>query len=318
MATSTPLTGNDMIVWFPVVVDHAAFGSRCGVWADCLLDPAPIVALWEELEQSWSRFRPYSDLNRVIARTGEWVDVPEHFAAAVAAAVQFRTLSDGLFDPTVDVAACGYTTHVHDDLSFVPVPHPAGRPVDVDLDCSAVRLHHPVLDLGGVGKGLAADLTVAAQQMFHPDARIVVDLGGDIATSAPVSVVAKYDSGDGSRVPWSAWMMSAGGLATSSSLRRRWRTAGGDAHHLLDPRTGEPSAGFVTVTAHAASAAAADVAAKIVAVSGRLDAAECVGAVAAAVDVDGTVHAGSAGPWMTVHQSSPGCLSGRAEQGLAS
>jgi FAD:protein FMN transferase len=35
--------------------------------------------------------------------------------------------------------------------------------------------------------------------------------------------------------------ISDGAVATSSRLRRRWRTASGDAHHLIDPRTGRPA-----------------------------------------------------------------------------
>ena len=32
--------------------------------------------------------------------------------------------------------------------------------------------------------------------------------------------------------------ISSGGLATSSTATRRWRTATGWAHHIIDPRTG--------------------------------------------------------------------------------
>jgi thiamine biosynthesis lipoprotein len=35
--------------------------------------------------------------------------------------------------------------------------------------------------------------------------------------------------------------VTTGGLATSSTTVRRWRTDEGDAHHILDPRTGNPA-----------------------------------------------------------------------------
>jgi thiamine biosynthesis lipoprotein len=35
--------------------------------------------------------------------------------------------------------------------------------------------------------------------------------------------------------------IDSGGLATSSTTVRRWRTDVGDAHHLLDPSTGRPA-----------------------------------------------------------------------------
>ena len=37
--------------------------------------------------------------------------------------------------------------------------------------------------------------------------------------------------------------LHGGALATSSTLRRRWSTDEGEAHHVIDPRTGQPSTG---------------------------------------------------------------------------
>jgi thiamine biosynthesis lipoprotein len=37
----------------------------------------------------------------------------------------------------------------------------------------------------------------------------------------------------------------SGGLATSTTLVRRWQTATGPQHHLLDPRTGRPVPGVL-------------------------------------------------------------------------
>jgi thiamine biosynthesis lipoprotein len=52
-----------------------------------------------------------------------------------------------------------------------------------------------------------------------------------------------------------------GGLATSSTAVRRWRTESGEAHHLLDPRTGLPARSpWRTVSVAAASCVAANVA----------------------------------------------------------
>ena len=54
--------------------------------------------------------------------------------------------------------------------------------------------------------------------------------------------------------------LDAGAIATSGSDRRRWRRAGREAHHLIDPATGRPSAGDLrTVTVVAAEAAEAEV-----------------------------------------------------------
>src|SRR5947208_3006117 len=55
----------------------------------------------------------------------------------------------------------------------------------------------------------------------------------------------------------------SGGLATSGRTKRRWVRAGVEQHHLIDPRTGLPSASrWEQVTVCGATSLAADVAAK--------------------------------------------------------
>jgi thiamine biosynthesis lipoprotein len=54
-----------------------------------------------------------------------------------------------------------------------------------------------------------------------------------------------------------------GGVATSGSVKRRWKRGGREQHHLIDPATGRPAAScWAQVTAAAGSCLAADVAAK--------------------------------------------------------
>jgi thiamine biosynthesis lipoprotein len=54
------------------------------------------------------------------------------------------------------------------------------------------------------------------------------------------------------------------GVATSTSARRRWRRGGRELHHLIDPRTGLPSASDVaSATVVAPTVARAEVLAKV-------------------------------------------------------
>jgi thiamine biosynthesis lipoprotein len=104
-----------------------------------------------------------------------------------------------------------------------------------------------VLDLGAVGKAFAADL-VAGSIAGTVGADCVVSLGGDVAVGAVPS-----DIGDSPGHPWQVAVAEApgdepaqlvvldrGGLATSTTTHRRWRSGGATVHHLLDPRTGRP------------------------------------------------------------------------------
>ncbi len=55
--------------------------------------------------------------------------------------------------------------------------------------------------------------------------------------------------------------VAAGGLATSSTTVRRWHTSRGEAHHVIDPRTGEPAVTpWRTVSVAAGSCVEANVA----------------------------------------------------------
>jgi thiamine biosynthesis lipoprotein len=60
-----------------------------------------------------------------------------------------------------------------------------------------------------------------------------------------------------------------GALATSSVGGRRWRRGGRTLHHVIDPRTGTSSdSDLHAVTVHAPTAAAAEIAAKVVLILG--------------------------------------------------
>ena len=61
-----------------------------------------------------------------------------------------------------------------------------------------------------------------------------------------------------------------GGLATSSVTCRRWRRAGRELHHIVDPRTGYPARGpWRTVTVAAASCAEANAASTAAIIAGE-------------------------------------------------
>jgi thiamine biosynthesis lipoprotein len=83
-----------------------------------------------------------------------------------------------------------------------------------------------------------------------------------------------------------------GGLATSSSLLRRWRRAGVDQHHIIDPRTGRPAAEhWRTATVCAASCVDANAASTAAIVLGAGAAAwlDGLGLPSRLVDRDGRV-----------------------------
>ncbi len=231
-------------------------------------------ALVHELEARWSRFRPDSELSQLNRAPDQLVVVSGFTYDLVERAVAAWWSTGGLFDPTIldALEASGY------DRSFDQVPDegPAVvHPVTSNMGCaaielmptlSAVRLPRGVrLDLGGIGKGRAADLV--AEAMIAAGAEgACANLGGDLRVigEAPVSAGWVVDVDDRAVVA-----LASGAVATSSKARRRWVRGGEEHHHLIDPRTALAArSGLVSVSVVAADATTADVVAKSAFVAG--------------------------------------------------
>ncbi len=262
---------------------------------------------WVEAERRLSRFNPQSELCQLNEQAGRWCVVsPLLFQTLQAAARGYRR-TGGRFDPAVldALERWGYDR----DYAMVvrsfgseerPAPGPARElpcrershhpPFELDPVILAVRLRSGVrLDLGGIAKGVAADLS--ARRLQGAFEAVLVDAGGDIAAVAPPGMppwrIAPAVRGPG--VP-DALCIRRGGVATSATARR-WNGPLGPAHHLIDPSTLCPAnRGVRAVTAVAGSAASAEVLAKALAIAGPEGASELVAAwparVAAFVQLD--------------------------------
>jgi thiamine biosynthesis lipoprotein len=231
------------------------------------------------LESRWSRFRPASDVSLLNEAGGRpvWV-APETLALLDAAAVWWQA-TGGLFDPTVVHAlrAAGYDRDLARGHGAIGDGEPAPGLGGLELDRRAGMATLPAgvgIDLGGIGKGRTADV-VAAELAHLPGG--LVDLGGDLRVWGtgpqtdgwPIAVDDLRDD-----APLALLGLREGAVATSSVLRRRWSDGRRTAHHLIDPRTGRPTAGdVVTVTVVAAAAEGAEVLAKAALLTGSVTAA---------------------------------------------
>jgi thiamine biosynthesis lipoprotein len=259
-----------------LLVDAEAAGAE--------LDAAE--AEFHRLEALLSRFREDSELSR-LNREG-LLDAGPDLARVLELALAARERTAGRFDPTVHdaVIAAGY------DRSFELLAGDADGPARSAPALGAVELRgHRVelapgvrIDLGGIGKGYAAER--AAEQLALAG-NCLVNAGGDIATrggSWPVSVETGGE-------PITLELSRGSALATSGRDRRRWRRAGRELHHLIDPSTGSPAASdLLRVTAIAADALDAEVAAKALFLAGADAAvaeADAYGVPAVLVTADG-------------------------------
>jgi thiamine biosynthesis lipoprotein len=272
----------------------------------------PGLASWgarrlEQLEAKWSRFRPDSELSRLNALPGRPVVVSSETFQVVELAVRAWRLTDGLFDPTVLAAlmAAGYDRTFEQIAAMAPAdgPEPAPAP---SPGCGGIELLPAVpaivlppgrmLDLGGIGKGFAADLLVAGLRARGAKGSCV-NIGGDLRVDGRAPTVDGWLVGiehpeDAPLAPPVRLGLASGAVATSTDRRRRWIRSGEERHHLMDPRCGRPGRSPVAAaTVLAGEGWLADVLAKVCFLCPErapafLDAA---GAAAVLIDDGGTV-----------------------------
>lgn len=234
---------------------------------DARLAPLAVHRL-ADLERRWSRFLPDSEISVLNRHAGRPVIVSADTFAVIAAALDGSVATGGRFDPTVHDAMCalGYRSDlaglpdrvVADD----PVPAPGVDGIERDEAIRAVTLPPGVaLDLGGIGKGAAADL--ASGDLLAAGARgAAVAVGGDVRVRGASPTGGGWSPGGhghDARLP----AIADGGVCTTSVRRRRWTTTRGEVHHIVDPRTGAPATtGIETVTVIGATARQAEILAK--------------------------------------------------------
>jgi len=264
--------------------EQPAMGSSAHIVAG---DAEPALLDWagaelERLERCWSRFRPDSELAMLHAAGGAWTTVSAPMLLALTCARDLYDATARRFDPTIRAAL----EHAGYDRSFALVatdaPGADGRVavpgydrVEIDGDAARVRIPSDVrVDLGGLGKGLAADLV--ARGLVERGARsALVSLGGDMRArgEAPdgrwmIPVEHPFDE---SRVAFHL-PLTDGALVTSTTRIRAWTRGGVRRHHILDPATGDSTrTAIAAVVASAPDAWWAEGIAKAVIVAGLDD-----------------------------------------------
>ncbi len=268
---------------------------------------APALAAYarsriDALEARWSRFRPDSEVSELNRNAGDAVRVSADTLVLVRRALDAWNLTGGLFDPTVlgDVLRAGY-----DRSLDARAPFANGGSSDLALGAAGIVLDGDTVrlpagtgfDPGGLGKGLAADLVV--HELHERGASgTCVNLGGDVRVAGTGPYGGDWTialNHPAAREPLGRVGIRDGGIATSTTLRRRWHVEGQVRHHIIDPTTGRPGTSDITfATVVAGSAWAAEALATAIVLRGKpshFDVLAATGAEAVAVDEHGCIDA---------------------------
>jgi thiamine biosynthesis lipoprotein len=235
-------------------------------------------------DEACSRFREDSELSRVNREAGRPVAVGPMLIEALQLARRGAELTEGALDPTIGIPLerAGYDRSWELLVAAPDRPAAATPPQDpprvtarrrggwrelaIDPVHGVVRIPAGVkLDLGATAKALAADRAAAA---VHEQlgCGVLVAIGGDLATAGTPpdggwQIHVTDDHRAGADAPGQRITIASGGLATSSTVVRRWRVGGRELHHIIDPATGEPVLSrWRTVSVAAADCADANIA----------------------------------------------------------
>jgi len=204
------------------------------------------------LERLWSVYRPSSEIARLKTHAGHrpvWVH-PETIAVRTLAR-EMRELTGGVFDIAAAPLVRLWRNATDAEVS------PSGREIAETL---AISQGHPIeingrnvflpmcgmeLDLGGIGKGFAADRAMEIYRRYDAEGAMI-NLGGNVMVmgrkpdGSPWRIgIQSPASDDGESAGWIE--ADECSVVTSGGYRRFFHIGGEFFPHIIDPRTGRPA-----------------------------------------------------------------------------
>lgn len=222
-----------------------------------------------------STYKPESELSRINACSGiAPVKTDPEVIDTIEYAVRIAKMTDGAFDPTVGPVVRLWK--IGGDDARVPDPAEIKKALplvgyeNIVLDRGDgtvfIKKKGMSIDLGGVAKGYAADLAVDA--MKKKGVR-----GGIVAVAGDLKLFGRRPDGK----PWSIGIqhprvkdgmlakieLTDAATSTSGDYERFFIKDGVRYHHIMDPKTGYPARGLISVTVIAKQSWMADSLTKI-------------------------------------------------------
>jgi thiamine biosynthesis lipoprotein len=212
-----------------------------------------------------------SEIRAINAAAGQHpVPVSSWTERIVLATVRWADRSGGAFEPTigplaelwgfgVDVNRAPTPQEIHEALS-----HVGYSKIDIDPEAHTIFLPDPGmrLDVRGAAKGFALDRMREAMLEAGATAGIM-DFAGEMLFFGPGPENGRWpiqlkDPYDPSR-NYAYLLLPPGGLATSNFYDRTVQIGGRRYGHVIDPRTGQPTAGLASVTVFTNEGVTADI-----------------------------------------------------------
>ena len=222
------------------------------------------------LDGMMSLYKDDSEITKVNLAAGKQpVSVSPEMIEVAEAAARISELTNGAFDVTIGPFSVLWQMRLNEgrvptDEEIANItPRVNYRNIMIDKKASTLFLKNPhmIMDFGGVAKGYAADKAAAVIK------RLGID-NGIVAIAGDIRVLGRRPDGS----PWRIGVqhprehdktltvldLSDKSISTSGDYERFRMVKKKRYHHILDPRTGKPSSGMISVTVVGDSGALVD------------------------------------------------------------
>jgi thiamine biosynthesis lipoprotein len=207
-----------------------------------------------ELEQRLSDYRRGSELSRAVRQpAGAVVPLSDDLFTVLRAALALSAETNGAFDVTVGTLTAqrrAASPQGHGAQACATAAIPGWRSIVLDTGTRTMRLTKEGvrIDLGGIGKGYAADEALRVLR-DRGVTRAMIALGGDIvAGDAPPGTpgwTIAVRGADGADVTMT---VANEAVSTSGDSEQYVDSAGVRYSHVIDPRRGAPLTSRITAT----------------------------------------------------------------------
>lgn len=243
-----------------------------------------LAAGFETMNHNWHPWKPgqIGDVNNAIRRGGS-AEIDGHLAYMISEITGLYLASAGTYNPAIGNIVSAWGFHGERKEDWVPPSHElidsilATNPSPLDLHVADNRVFSNnaavKLDLSGYARGYALSLGVRVLQAAGVE-HAVIKAGGDIIAmghryDTPWRIGIKHPQGKGNIALLETLGTEA--VFTSGNMERFNEHQGKRYHHIIDPRTGNPTQSIASATVINPNAALADAAATALVVAGKDD-----------------------------------------------
>ncbi|MDD5052288.1 MAG: FAD:protein FMN transferase [Sulfuricurvum sp.] len=223
-------------------------GTMISVQVDDYESSDAVFELFKKLDNTLSTYKDDSEIS-LLNRTGNLVVTP-YTQKILERSLEMSDLSNGAFDVTI--GALSHDTYHFGRDEKLPNTHDIHKALEhVGAQKLILQGNHAYLlkgakiDLGGIGKGYAVDLSIELLHKHSID-RAVVAASGDIGCIGPCDVAITNPFHPDTIYKTLRSSLSRFAISTSGNYERYIKNK--SHNHLLDPKTGKSEHIFASVT----------------------------------------------------------------------